>query len=238
MDPVTDFKRSLEGLSDSTARVYVAGAKAAMKAAKANVLGWGSYPELLALIRETLPSTRARIAPFLRFLECSQTTNSVRIEEARTTQDWVVQTLRKQTRAEQNPSIASRRDMALIASMCIAPGKGNPRNWPKSCLKITDSEVQLWDLRVEEPAFALALRFWLTWRERLSRPDQRRLYRKAAAWADSELLYPGPHGAPLGRAVLHNALRRLVRGLGDGPWLDITPQKIRTAFLIEDPPGK
>ena len=70
----------------------------------------------------------------------------------------------------------------------------------------------LWDAAIEEPCFAVSLRFWHAWRERLARPDQRRLYRKSLRWSKSRLLFPGPNGAPLGRAALHNALRRLNAG--------------------------
>jgi hypothetical protein len=94
-----------------------------------------------------------------------------------------------------------------------------------------ENEVLLWDAPIEEPCFALPLRFWRAWRERLTRPDQRRLYRKSLQWSQSRLLFPGPNGAPLGRAALHNALRRL-NAVGErssiGP---ITPEKIRVAFL-------
>ena len=93
----------------------------------------------------------------------------------------------------------------------------------------------LWDASIEEPCFAISLRFWHAWRERLARPDQRRLYRKSLQWSQSRLLFPGPNGAPLGRAALHNALRRL-NAVGErssiGP---ITPEKIRVAFLCGDP---
>ena len=129
----------------------------------------------------------------------------------------------------------SRRDTALIAAICAAPAKGTPRKWPENCLKITENEVLLWDASIEEPCFAISLRFWHSWRERLARPDQRRLYRKSLQWSQSRLLFPGPNGAPLSRAALHNALRRLntVGGCsGIGP---ITPEKIRVAFLCGDP---
>ena len=150
-------------------------------------------------------------------------------------QNWVIQRLEKQMRFLKNPSIAIRRDMALIVAICAAPARGTPRKWPESCLKITESEVLLWDVAIKEPCFALPLRFWHAWRERLARPDQRRLYRKSLKWSQSRLLFPGPNGAPLGRAALHNALRRL-NGVAEcssiGP---ITPEKIRVAFLCRDP---
>jgi hypothetical protein len=135
-----------------------------------------------------------------------------------------------------NPSIASRRDLGLIAAICAAPARGSPRKWPKICLTISETEVLLWDVAIQEPCFALALRFWHVWRERLARPDQRRLYRKSLGWSQSRFLFPGPNGAPLGRAALHNALRRLSvpgeRSSSIGP---ITPEKIRAAFLRGDP---
>ena len=47
--------------------------------------------------------------------------------------------------------------------------------------------------------------------------------------------FPGPNGAPLGRAALHDALRRLdVVGelsSSSGGIQPITPEKIRVAFL-------
>ena len=130
-------------------------------------------------------------------------------------------------------SIATRRDSALIAAICAAPARGTPRKWPKNCLKISETEVLLWDAPTQEPCFAIALRFWHAWRERLARPDQRRLYRKSLKWSQSSLLFPGPNGAPLSRAALHNALRRLnVTGeLGSSNFQPITPEKIRAAFL-------
>jgi hypothetical protein len=51
-------------------------------------------------------------------------------------QNWVIQTLGKQMRPVKNPSITTRRDLALIASICAAPARGTPRKWPVSCLKI------------------------------------------------------------------------------------------------------
>jgi hypothetical protein len=93
----------------------------------------------------------------------------------------------------------------------------------------------LWDAAIEEPCFALPLRFWHACRERLARPDQRRLYRKSLQWSQSRLLFPGPNGAPLGRAALHNALRRLNAGGERNSSRPITPEKIRAAFLWRDP---
>jgi hypothetical protein len=156
-------------------------------------------------------------------------------EDSAALRNWVIQTLAKRMRSEKNPSIATRRDSGLIAALCAAPSKGTPRKWPENCLKIEGREVLLWDVAIEEPCFAVSLRFWHAWRERLARPDQGRLYRKSLLWGQSRLLFPGPNGAPLSRAALHNALRRLDFAgppNGIGP---ITPEKIRAAFLLQDP---
>ena len=99
--------------------------------------------------------------------------------------------------------------------------------------QIDDREVILWDGAIEEP-IAVSLRFWHAWRERLARPDQRRLYRKALQWSQSRLLFPGPN-APLSRAALHNALRRLDFAGPPNSIGPITPDKIRAAFLCRDP---
>jgi hypothetical protein len=138
-------------------------------------------------------------------------------------------------RLVKNPSITTRRDSGLIAAICSAPARGTPRKWPKNCLKIDGREVLLWDAPIQEPCFALPLRFWHAWRERLARPDQRRLYRKSLQWSQSSLLFPGSGGAPLGRAALHNALRRLGLAEECGSIGPITPEKIRVAFFRGDP---
>jgi hypothetical protein len=232
---IEDFKQSLEGLRPSTRRVYVAGAKAAIRAATLAFWQNPSTTDLLASIGKSPIEKRARISPFLDFLGDGGSKQSISGEEIVALRKWVIQRLAKQMRSVKNPSITSRRDSGLIAALCAAPAKGTPRKWPKNCLTITENEVLLWDASIEEPCFALPLRFWHAWRERLARPDQRRLYRKSLQWSQSRLLFPGPNGAPLGRAALHNALRRL-NAVGErssiGP---ITPEKIRAAFLCGDP---
>jgi hypothetical protein len=232
---VKDFEQSLRTYRPSTRRVYVAGARAAIKAASLELWQSPSTNELLASIGRSPTEKRARISPFLDFLDGGRSKESVSNEERAALQNWVIQRLEKQMRFLKNPSIAIRRDSGLIAAICAAPARGTPRKWPENCLKITEGEVLLWEMAIKEPCFALPLRFWHAWRERLARPDQRRLYRKSLKWSQSRLLFPGPNGAPLGRAALHNALRRLgVAGecSSGGP---ITPEKIRVAFLCRDP---
>jgi hypothetical protein len=86
-------------------------------------------------------------------------------EDSTALQNWVIQTLAKEMRSVKNPSITTRRDLGLIAALCASPSKGTPRKWPKNCLKIEEREVLLWDTAIEEPCFAISLRFWHAWRE-------------------------------------------------------------------------
>jgi hypothetical protein len=213
----------------------VAVARSAIRSANLELWQCPSTGELLASLGESSTEKKARISPFLKFLGDGEREELLSDEDSAALQNWVIQRLTKQMRSVKNPSIATRRDLGLIAALCAAPARGTPRKWPENCLKIEGREVLLWEVAIEEPCFALPLRFWHAWRERLARPEQRRLYRKSLQWSQSGLLFPGPSGAPLSRAALHNALRRLNLA-GDhnnvGP---ITPEKIRAAFLDRDP---
>jgi hypothetical protein len=181
---IEDFEQSLEGLRPSTRRVYVAGAKAALRAACLELWQSPSTDELLALIRAS--PTEKRISPFLAFLGDVDSKNSLSDEDIAGLQNWVIQTLsRVQIRGVRQPSLTSRRDLALIAAMCAAPARDTPRKWPVNCLKVRENQVLLWDAPIQEPALAISLRFWHAWRERLARPDQRRLYRKSLSWSQS-----------------------------------------------------
>jgi hypothetical protein len=231
---VKDFEQSLENLRPSTRRVYVAAAKTAIRSAHLELWQCPSTGELLASLGESPTEKKARISPFLNFLGGGELKELVSEEDSAALQNWVIQKLAKQMRSEKNPSTTTRRDFGLIAALCGAPSKGTPRKWPENCLKIDGREVLLWDTAIEEPCFAVSLRFWHAWRERLARPDQRRLYRKSLHWSHSRLLFPGPNGAPLSRAALHNALRRLDLAGPTNSFGPITPEKIRAAFLCGD----
>ena len=193
---VKDFEQSLGNLRPSTKRVYVAGARAAIRAASLELWQSPSTADLLASIGKSPAEKRARISPFLDFLGDGGSTQPISDEEIADLQNWVIQTIAKQLRSVKNPSITSRRDLALIAAMCAAPARGTPRKWPVDCLKVRESQVLLWDAPIQEPALAHALRFWHAWRERLARPDQRRLYRKSLSWSQSGFLFPGPTALP------------------------------------------
>jgi hypothetical protein len=231
---VKEFEQSLQNLRPSTKRVYLAGARAAIKAASLELWQCHSPTELLASLGTSPTEKRLRISPFLDFLGGGEPKEFLSDEDSAALQNWVIQRLAKQMRSEKNPSIATRRDSGLIAALCAAPSKGTPRKWPENCLKIEGREVLLWNAAIEEPCFAVSLRFWHAWRERLARPDQRRLYRKSLLWGQSGLLFPGPNGAPLSRAALHNALRRLDLAGSPNSIGPITPEKIRAAFLWRD----
>ena len=232
---IKDFERSLETLRPSTRRVYVAGARAAIRAASLEIWQSTSLSDLLASIGKSPVEKTIRIAPFLDFLGGREPKQSLSGQDCAALRTRVIQAITKQMRSVKNPSIATRRDMALIAALCAAPARGSPRKWPENCLEISGNEVLLWNALIREPCLALALRFWHAWRERLARPDQRRLYRKSLGWSQSRLLFPGPKGAPLGRAALHNALRRLHVAGEPGSIGPITPENIRVAFLCRDP---
>ena len=75
---------------------------------------------------------------------------------------------------------------------------------------------------------ALALLYWHSWRERLDRPEQSRLQRKA--WAFSDLLFPNSKGKTLKKKrAMHDALSWLsVQGEGR---VSLTPGRVREAFL-------
>ena len=121
---IEDFEQSLEGLRPSTRRVYVAGAKAAIRAASLEFWQSPSTTDLLASIGKSPTEKRARISPFLDFLGSGGSKQSVSDEEIAALQNWVIQTIAKQMHSVKNPSITSRRDTALIAAICAAPARG------------------------------------------------------------------------------------------------------------------
>jgi hypothetical protein len=105
---VKDFEQSLESLRPSTRRVYMAGARAAIRAASLEFWQSPSTSELLALIGKSPTEKRARISPFLVFLGGRGPTQSVSDEDSAALQNWVIQTIAKQLRFVKNPSIATR----------------------------------------------------------------------------------------------------------------------------------
>jgi hypothetical protein len=167
---VKDFEQSLGNLRPSTRRVYVAGARAAIRAASLNLWESPSAIDLLASIGKSPIEKRVRTLPFLDFLGGGVPKQLVSEEDSAALQNWVIQRLAKQMRFVKNPSIVSRRDTALIAAICAAPARGTPRKWPQNCLTITETKVLLWEVAIQEevlqlfnfaeksPAFAILLK--------------------------------------------------------------------------------
>ena len=165
MDVIKEFERSLGGRKASTIRLYVARAKRRYRPAVANASECRPHAELLALIRETQPEKRARIAPFLRFLAGGWGRDQ-RLRPCRgRTWDPILGDSNV-GKAHPLPEKPLDFEQARHGADCLTLRRTqrNPRNCPRNCLKITGDEVILWDRKVEEPAFALALRYWHTWR--------------------------------------------------------------------------
>ena len=237
MDPIMEFG-AFEGkaYSASTRRVYLSAAKKALTLLGIVRNKCGSYEELSCLLREaladeTLPKT-LRIGAFLSFLESKNPVIRAEEPDYGPVRTWILDRIERETKAVRETSHYVRRDLALLACLCLAPGNGVPRRWPKSVL-VVDREkgggfkVKLWDKEVEAGGLALTLLYWHTWRERLDRPEHSRMYRKA--WASSDLLFPAPSGGPLTKHAARNALLRLTAG-GNAP-AGVTPGVIRKAFI-------
>jgi hypothetical protein len=237
MNPVMEFAAFHgKAYSASTRRVYLSAAKKAVKMLGKTPDNCGSYEELFDSLREELSHKKIpsglRIAPFLDFLKSKIPELRVEQRDYEPIRTWIIDRIGKETKAVRKASHYVRRDLAMLAGLCVAPGQGSPRRWPKNALVVARQKgggfkVRLWDKAVEAEELALALLYWHTWRERLDRPDQCRIYQKA--WAYSSLLFPGSKGGPLTKHALRNALLRLAVG-GDRP-TGLTPGMIRQAFM-------
>jgi hypothetical protein len=237
MNPFDEFAAILVGADKaaSTRRLYLGAARRAVEISGKTPDNCGSYGEILALLREMkscgkLPKS-LRIAPFLRFLDGKLPGARAEIIEYSPIRTWVIDRIEEETRVTREASHVIRRDLAMLACLCLAPEKGSPRHWSKSVLSVARKgggfAVKLWDKAVEPPGLALALLYWHSWRERLDRPEQSRLHRKA--WALSDLLFPNSKGKTLKKQAMHDALSRLsVQGEGR---VRLTPGRVREAFL-------
>ena len=236
MNPFDEFA-VFEGkeYSSSTRRVYLSAAKKALKILEKPPENCGSYEELLALLRANLAEKKLpkalRIAPFLSFLDSKIPKNPEHIPDYGPIRGWVIERIEKETKATRKALPFIRRDLAMLACLCVAPEKGSPRSWPKGALAVARKgggfEVKLWDKPVDTPGLALALLYWHTWRERLDRPEQSRLHRKP--WAYSDLLFPNSRGEALKKQAMHDALSRLaIQAEGS---VRLTPELVRKAFL-------
>ena len=105
---VKDFEQSLGNLRPSTRRVYVAGARSAIRAANLELWQCPSATELLASLGKFPTEKRVRISPFLDFLGGGEPKELVSDEDSAALQNWVIQRLVKQIRLVKNPSITLR----------------------------------------------------------------------------------------------------------------------------------
>jgi hypothetical protein len=90
---IEDFEQSLGNLRPSTKRVYMAGARAAIRAAGLELWQNPSTTDLLASIGKSPTEKRARLSPFLDFLGDGGSKQSVSDEEIAALQNWVIQTI-------------------------------------------------------------------------------------------------------------------------------------------------
>lgn len=235
MNPLEEFA-AFEGkqYATSTRRLYLCAARKAFQIAGKAPEKCGSYDEVRTLLNESLAQNKfpkkLRIAPLLRFLDSKIPQNPAEIPDYGPLRSWVIDRIGKETVATKEAVHFIRRDLAMLACLCVAPEKGSPRRWPKAALKVVRKgggfEVKMWEKPVETPSLALALLYWNSWRDRLDRPEQSRLHRKA--WAYSDLLFPNSKGEVLTKHAMRNALLRL--GLPEsGP--HPTPERVRQAFL-------
>ena len=237
MNPIQEFAAfDGEAYAAATRRVYLAAAKKALKILGKDSAQAVSYEEVLDLLRESLAQKRLpkslKIGPFLAFLESKIPRIPVEIPSYELIRNWVLERIEDETKSGGRTSIQKRRDLAMLASLCASPQKGSPRHWPKKALTVTRQggryTVKLWDRTVTTPGLALTLLYWDTWRQRLDRPDQSRIYRKD--WAYSDLLFPDSRGGVMKKWAMQDALRRLAIK-GEERVVRLTPELVRQAFL-------
>jgi len=237
MDPIQEFAAfNGKTYAAATRRVYLAAAKKALKLLGQDLAEALSHQELRDLLRENLAQKRLpkslKIGPFLAFLTSQIPQIPVEIPSYEPIRYLVLERIENETKSGGRTSIQKRRDLAMLAGLCASPQMGSPRHWPKKALTVTSQgggyAVKLWERTVTTPCLALALLYWNTWRQRLDRPDQSRIYRKD--WAYSDLLFPDSRGRVMKKWAMHDALRRLAIK-GEERVVRLTPELVRQAFL-------
>jgi hypothetical protein len=87
----------------------------------------GSYEELLALIRKNLAQKRfpkaLRLSPFLSFLESKIPENPEQIPDYEVVRNWALDRIEKETKANRKALPFVRRDLAMLACLCVGPKK-------------------------------------------------------------------------------------------------------------------
>ena len=180
----------------------------------------------IGLARKILHRKESTHLTFFGFLSGGEPKELLSDEDSAALQNWVIQRLSKETRSVKNPSIATRRDTALIAALCAASARGTPRKWPENCLKIDAREVFLWNVAIEEPCFAVSLRFWHAWRERLG---------PAGPTASlSQISFVEPIKAPFPRPQRRSLEPGCPAQRSTAAQLDRRPQQYRARYSGED----
>jgi hypothetical protein len=223
--------------SASSRRVYVSAAKKALRTLGEPARQCQSCEEILILLTErkekgVIPRS-LRLNPFLEFVRSKTRTKAYDETKWEVVRTWIVTSILQETKTASGVSYFIRRDLAMLAGLCLAPEKRSPRFWPRGALTVTrlragEFKVTLWDSEVGNQGLALPLLYWHFWRERLARPDQARLGRKES-WAFNDLLFPNSEGNSLKSQVVRNALKRM-SARNKAP-ADVTPALIQRAFL-------
>lgn len=247
---VREFEASLpQAYAPVTRRVYVAAARQALRRI-APILTAETPPATLFLMLHHASWTKSnprprRLERFLKFL--AQAYPAARIDLS-LLKERIIHGIGEGTRNVRMPTLRYRRNLAVLAALCAAPRRPNPRNWPRECLRVQGRTTCLWDEPVGVTEFAEALRLWAAWRDRLAHEPPRRSIRRPPDWGSSPWLFPGRTGgkmaAPRAHAVLKDAISTcLDQNKTPLPWpggsssfgpLPLTPALVRTAF---DDPG-
>ena len=146
MNPIEEFA-AFEGkvYAATTRRVYLSAAKKAFKIIGKTPENCGSYQELLASLRENLAQKKLpkalRIGPLLSFLDSKIPKKPEDIPDYGPIRAWVIDQIEKETRETRKALHFIRRDLAMLACLCVAPEKGSPRSWPKGALAMARKAV-------------------------------------------------------------------------------------------------
>ena len=78
-----------------------------------------------------------KIAPFLRFLDSKIPQKPADKPDYGPIRSWVMDRLDQETKATRQALFFIRRDLAMLACLCVAPEQGSPRRWPKGALTVS-----------------------------------------------------------------------------------------------------
>jgi hypothetical protein len=224
--------------------VYVGAAKKALKILGKQARHCESCGDLLVLLTDRRANggfpNSLRVDPFLAFVRSKTQVGTIKETNLEPIRSWIVTSILHETKSAQQISCLFRRNLAMLAGLCLAPDKTSPRFWQRGTLAVTKLrsggfKVTLWDREVGDQGLALPFLYWHFWRERLARPEQGRLHRKEL-WAFSDLLFPNSEGKALQSQVVRDALKRL--GARNQSPIGITPSLIQQAFLQIHPDAR